>query len=152
MNPDWMRWIISSINKYFSDAISPSLYLYISGTDRRTESLKDYAELRRDGPSCTELSKNYWQIDVVIDILVVNKMNVGDLYAFERNIGLVQSAFTTDFPVYMYGNSPDEMLGCFVLRPQPDEPIRTSYFDQIQNDLRLRQASVEACYRMFLTT
>lgn len=151
MNPNWTRWIIASINKHFSDAVSP-FDLFIEGTDRRTALEHDYAELRRDGPEYCELSKGYWQIDITIDILVVNKLNDQDIYTLERNVGLVQSAFTTDIPVFEYGDSPLSQLGCLVLCPRPDEPIRTNYFGQVENDSRLRQVSVDACYRMNIAT
>lgn len=155
MNANWTRWIIASLNKHFSDIISPTLYMFIEGTDRHTEERRDYAEFRRDGPRACELSRGYWQFDVYVDVLVVNEMNDTDIYTLERSLGLVQSAFTTDIPVFQYGDGPSDnsliQLGCLVLCPNPDEPIRTTYFGQVQNDVRLRQASVEACYRMYLT-
>lgn len=155
MNPNWVRWIVASINKHFNDVINPTLYMHIEGTDRRSQDLHDYAEFRRDGPQATELSKGYWELDIEVDILVVNEFSPNDLYALERNLGLVQSAFTTDIPVFMYGDGDDDdplvQLGCLVLCPRPDEPIRTTFFGQVQNELRLRQASVDACYRMNLT-
>jgi hypothetical protein len=151
MNPNWTRWIVASINKHFADIIKPDLDLYIEGTDRRTGQEQNYAELRHDGPRCTELSKGYWHIDVVVDILVVSKTNDQDIYTLERNLGLVQSAFTEDIPVFKYGDDPSDQLGCLTLCPRPDEPIRTNNFGQVENDTRLRQASVDACYRMNLS-
>lgn len=159
MNPDWQRWITMSLNKAFNDSLSdadPPLFLYIEGTNRRTNEQKTYAELRIDGPYYTELSKDYWQIDVDIDVLVMNKTNNEDMYAMQRAIGTVLAAFTTDIPVFMYGNGTDDnpmtQLGCFRLLPNDEVPIRVTNFGQPKLENREYQATVNAKYRMNLST
>lgn len=158
MNPNWQRWITASLNKNFNDVLSDAdqpLPLYIEGTDRRTNELQTYAELRVDGPYYVELSKGYWQIDVDIDVLIDHKVNNEDLYAMQRAIGTVLAAFTTDIPVFMYGDGTDDdpmtQLGCFKLLPD-EEPIRVTNFGQPKLENREYQATVNAKYRMNLST
>lgn len=155
MNLNWQRWITASLYKHFKDACdSASLFMYIEGTDRRTNEQRTYAELRVDGPYYTELSKGYWQIDVDIDVLVMDKTNNVDLYSMQRAIGNVLAAFTTDIPVFMYGAGTDDdpmtQLGCFKLLPNDAEPIRVTNFGQPKLEIKESQASVEARYRMNL--
>ena len=136
-------------------ALSPPLDLYIEGVDRRTDSEANYAELRYDGPHFDEISRGYWQVDIAIDVLVTSKLNDQNIYTLEINNGAVLAAFTTDVPVFLYGDGPSDnpttQLGCFSLCPRPDEPIRVTNFGQIQNDARFRQTSIEATYRMNLS-
>lgn len=159
MNPNWQRWVVASFNKHFNDAITgnnPPLFMYVEGTDRRTNEQQTYTELRVDGPYYTELSKGYWQLDVEVDILIMHKVGNVDLYAPQRAIGIVLAAFTTDIPVFMYGDGTDDdsltQLGCFVLLPDEPEPIRVTNFGQPRLENREYQSTVNAKYRMFLST
>lgn len=151
-NPNWSRWIAASINKHFNDVLSASnLPLYIEGTDRRTDCIQDYAELRYTGPRFTELSRNYWQIDIDLDVLVVSKTNDANIYTPETEVGVVLAAFTEDIAVFTYGDDPNVQLGCF--RLSPDNPgVIVNNFGYPRDQVRLRQASVEATYRMNLST
>lgn len=156
MDPNWLRWIVASITKHFADALNGSLYLQIEGTDRRTDQLQDYAELRYDGPTFDELSKGYWCIHINLDVLVCSKINDVNIYTPQVDVGVVLAAFTSDIPIFCYGNGqqddPNLQLGCMVLKPYADVPIRVTNFGINREQVRLRQASVEATYRMYITT
>lgn len=156
MDPNWIRWIVASINKHFSDALAAAgLDLYVEGQDRRTDQEENYAELRYTGPRFFELSKGYWQIDVDLDVLVCSKTNDRNIYTPEVGVGSVLAAFTNDLPVSRYGKGPADdanvQLGC--LRLVPDNGgICVNNFGYPKDQVRLRQASVEATYRMNLST
>lgn len=153
-NPNWIRWIKSSINLHF-DALISGIPLFIEG-ENRDDGLKSSAELRMDGPDFSEISKGYWQFDIMIDVLIKSHFSDKDAYIRERNIGYVLAAFTTDISIFRYGDSADDdrtaLLGCFKLCPSEGEPIRVLHFGQVTNDIRLTQTSVQAAYRMNLTT
>lgn len=147
MDPRWTRWIVASLNTWFTAHIN--IPLFISGTDRRTETLHDYAELRIDGPAYNELSKGYWRVDVTVDVLVVSKMNDRNIYSLEDDIASVCSAFNGPIPIYEYRDAPATTLDCLVSNPGATV---VTMFGQFRNDLRLRQATVESKYHTFLTT
>lgn len=151
MNSNWCRWIKASCIKHFSDSLSSYIPLFVEGTDRRTESEQSYCEFRIDGPHASELSRDFWELDIVINILVVTIRTDGNIYQHETNVGVVFDAFINGITVKRYG--PDSMiddqsiLGCLNKR----EKIIVSNFGQVQNDMRMIQSTVEARYRLNLT-
>jgi hypothetical protein len=156
VDPNWIRWIVSSLNKHFNDALTAAgLPLFVEGPDRRTDKLQDYAEFRYSGPRFLELSKGYWQVDVDIDILVVSKTNDINIYTPEVGVGNVLAAFTNDVAVFQFGTGPGDdpnaQLGCLRLVP-PNGGLTVNNFGYPREQVRLRQASVEATYRMNLST
>lgn len=156
VDPNWTRWIAASLCKHFKDSLDSSgLPLFVEGQLRRTDHLEDYAELRYTGPRFNELSRGYWQIDVDLDVLIVSKSKNTSIFDPEIDVGAVLAAFTEDIPVQKYGNKPgddpDVQLGCLRLNPEGGE-IVVNNFGYPQDQVRLRQASVEATYRMNLQT
>jgi len=156
VDPNWTRWIAASLDQHFKESLADSgLTLFVEGQLRRTDHCEDYAELRYTGPRINELSRNYWQIDVDLDVLVVSKSKNTSIFGPEVDVGKVLAAFTEDIPVFKYGNGPDDdpnvQLGCLLLN-RDDGEILVNNFGYPQDQVRLRQASVEACYRMNLTT
>lgn len=156
MNTNWPRWIFASITQHFADAIT-NYDVFVEGMDRKTNTLKDIAEIRVDGPRINEQSKDDWRIYVEINILIQSVMNDSDLHRLYRIIGDVNVAFQTCILVYKYGTGDDDdqsKLGCFNLVSDEDnrEQIITSNFGQIDKSVRLQQATVEAHYEMFLST
>lgn len=156
MRQHWPRWIKASLNKYFTDQLNP-LYLLIEGTEREKGTIDhQHAELRVDGPHVTELSKGYWQLEVVVDVLILLKMGIQDIYAIDRIAGNVLAAFQSSIPVFQYGNGPDDdpltMLGCLLLCPDDKESIIITNFGQPLVNSKTLEQTVEAKYRMNLTT
>jgi hypothetical protein len=158
MDSNWPRWIKASVNRAFDQDIrvASGLPLFIEGTDRRTEDLQTYAELRIDGPTITELSKGYWQFEITIDVLVNSKRNDEDIYTLERAVGNVLAAFKHSISVFKFGDglndNPTELLDCLILLPRAKDSIIVTNFGQTDIAVRLFQTTVEASYRMNLTT
>ena len=152
MNVNWPRWTRASFNVAFVNAISTEsgLPLFIEGTDRRTEKLPAYAELRLSGPSVTELSRGYFQLDLMVDVLVCTKRNDGDIYAHDRSIQSALSAFTTNVSVFQFGDDPSVLVGCYVLLPRSKESIAITNFGQVDPTVRMFQSTIEATYRLCL--
>jgi hypothetical protein len=156
VDPNWPRWIAASLARHFDAELTlAGLPMYLEGQDRRTDRLTDYAEFRYTGPRITELSKDYWQLDVDVDVLVVSKTSDSNIYTPEAGVGVVLAAFTPDIPVFRYGkgpqDDPDDQLGCLRMVPQTGGVLVTN-FGPPKDQVRLRQASVEATYRMNLST
>ena len=156
MDPNWLRWIIASVTQHFATSLTAAgLYLQVEGTDRRTDQIQDYAELRHDGPRFNELSKGYWRIDLDLDVLVCSKTNDLNIYTPEIDVGNVLAAFNDEIAVFKLGNKPQDdpnvQLGCLTL-DNANGPIRVTNFGINREQVRLRQASVEATYRMYIST
>lgn len=151
-NEQWPLWIMRSINKSFYASLAAS-NLYIEGMTRDTRTLEKFFELRVDGPKATEESKDYWKLEVIVNILVMvakvdDQNNIEDQY-----IGLASAALSSAINVYRYGKTAesilndDSLLGCLKRMPVI-EPHR---FGIIEPDTAIIQATVEARYKMFIS-
>lgn len=126
--------------------------MYVEGQDRATSELAEYIELRVDGPYIKEQSKNLYRVDLECNVLCCAKRDEVDNHKIHRITGKVASIFTSNIPVFKFGNGPDDnsstLVGCLVRRDDKKEGIITSHFGQIDPDVNLMQATVEAHYRM----
>ena len=88
-------------------------------------------------------------------MLVCSKTNDRNIYTPEIDVGNVLAAFTDEIAVFKLGNNPLDdplvQLGCLTLVPD-NGPIRVTNFGINREQVRLRQASVEAIYRMNIST
>lgn len=153
INVNWARWIHASINKQFNDNCHSTVKLYIEGTERNTRAIKNFLELRIDGPKIDEISRNYYRLYVEINILAQALLDV-DIYQLQRLVGLAQSLFV-DIPVYKYGTGTEDteaLLGCLqrITSVRGSEFIDATNFGQIAPDNKINQATIETHYEMFL--
>ena len=155
------RWINASINKHFLGfrdiikqdqivKIVSEVPLFIEGTDRQTSNLEDFAELRINGPLIKECSKGYFDVDVMVNVIIQSKMNNEDIYKHQRDIGTLLKAFTDHIDVFKYGDD-SSFFGCLVMRTDQSQKIDITNFGQIDPAIRLLQSVVAAEYRMNLT-
>ena len=154
INKNWPRWLFASVSKHFSDRRS-GLIMYIEGQHRDTRSLKDFIELRMDGPQFTEISHNYWKVYVEINMLVQSAMDNNNYHRIHTNVGIVAAAFS-DIVLYKYGNGPDDdqsQWGCLSLIQDSDKRQRLDifHFGQIDRQTKLLQATVEGHYDTHIT-
>ena len=148
------RWLFASVSKHFDDN-KQDLALFIEGQYRTTRNIKDFIELRFDGPDLTEISKGYWKVYTEINVLVQSAMDDENFHRIHTTVGKVVAAFT-DIEVYKYGTGDDDddsLLGCLVLLAdaRSKEKTKVAHFGQIGPDTMLLQASVEGHYLMHLT-
>ncbi len=146
---NWPRWIFASISKHFNDvAILNSIPMFIEGTHRFTKSDKKYFELRIDGPNFQEVSKNYFRLDVNVNILWAFNQDDEDFHEPQRIIGFLAHAID-DICIYKYGSGvldDSSLLGMLQLKLGP----RANNFGQVRSDVRLMQGTVEGTYRMYV--
>lgn len=153
INTNWARWIFASVSKHFDDR-KGALPLYIEGQHRDTKDIKDFMELRMDGPFITELSRNYFRLFIEINVLVQSALDDTNYHRIHGNVGLVASIFTA-IEIFKFGTGVDDddtQLECMrLIQDSPsNERIQINHFGQIEPDIELIQSTVEGHYEMFL--
>jgi hypothetical protein len=154
INKSWARWIKASVSKHFDDR-KESLVLFIENQHRDTDEEKDFLELRMDGPRCEEVSRDCWKIRVEVNIICQSVMNDMDYHIIDDLVGVAQSAFSNNIPVFRYGNRPPDdqtFLGCLVLQQSAERRdfVEANRFGQIDIRTKLLQSAVEGHYLMDL--
>lgn len=151
-NINWPRWIHASFAKHF-DSKKGVYHLFIEGQERNTSGLEQWAEFRIDGPFTIEWSKNYFHLDVEINILMMTLYDELDLYKHQRIIGQFYGAFEPCIPMFKFGTGPDDDQSQFAImkiRHAFRERIVQSNFGDIQSDVRMTQNTLEGHYRATL--
>jgi hypothetical protein len=160
-NPNWPRWIFASLAVHFKGiADGLPLNMIAEGVDEReSETMQgDRCELRINGPSIRESSKNYWRVWINVNILLTDYMEGQgeNTYKLMNWGGAFLEGMNLPIPIYKYG--PDvggvddqTLLGCLtMLRGSSDESIRLIHFGQIGQVERVRQAAVDGRFEMYL--
>ena len=154
INANWARWIFASVSKHFDDR-KGTLTLYIEGQHRATSKLKEYLELRMDGPTWNEASKDYFIGNIQINVLITVAMDEEDYHRPYSVAGQVQQAFTKTIDVFRFGDGPDDdgtYLGCLQLKQNraTGDFVELNWFGIIDTDDQLVQATVEGHYCLTL--
>lgn len=148
------RWCFASTSKYITDHSGINVVNFVEGTDRK-DILKDTVEFRMDGPRLHEQSKGQWQIWIAINMLVSTTMNNQDFHEKHRILGKLVNALRGPIPVFKLGDGPkdnrEELVGCLTVIQDRFNRIQVNHFGQIDQTVRLEQATVEARYFMYLS-
>jgi len=147
------KWCFASIAKHFID-LRQSLPMFVEGQHRDTNKYTDYSEVRIDGPYCVESSRDYWTIDVVINILVGSTINDRDAYRYLKNSGIVLEAFTPNIKVFKLGTEVEDdgtLLGCLYLKGTGRDSIIVTHSGLNKETKGIRYSEVEGSYQMVLT-
>jgi hypothetical protein len=156
-NPNWARWVFASVATYLKDVAKENgLPVLIEGLDDRTTEFMeatDRCEVRITGPFTREVSRNYFQIEVVVNVLFLSRYEEQkNRYAIIQKTGVFQEAMDGPVAVYKYGNGPDDdehaLVGCLLPVQGRHNAIRVLHFGQINPTDRLKQSMVDASYRM----
>ena len=145
----WARWSLIAFFDAANDVKTDDYPVYLEGDIRTTALLRNFAEVRLDGPDFIEQTKNKYRLEVVFNLLVNSKVDPQDLYAIERVMGQFQRAFAKCIPVYKKGGGAlddESLLGEYHLF----EGVDQDKFGIIEKDTQLMQVSLEAHYRMSL--
>ena len=155
-NKNWPRWVFTSIADHFKIvAAAETIPFLIEGIEDRTSGkirLIDHAELRINGPSSKELSRNDYVLTFNVNIILQSYMDEHNAYTIVQNAGVFYAAMGP-IDVYKHGNGPDDdgsFLGCLVLREELAEPRFVQHFGQIKEDTRLRESMVGGKYKICL--
>lgn len=142
MNENMVKWITSSINKYFMDN-DEDYKLWLEG-ESITDILakQDHAEIRID-MDVLFVAKDSHHIPIYINILCVSSINSQDIYKIQRMVGKYLSLFITSIPIYQYGDLPTTLVGCAQLQ---DQVIITNFAEKDN----MQRTSLEGEYRLVL--
>lgn len=157
MNANLPRWILASVATHFETVASGiSLPFFVEGINERESSTSnaDHAELRTTGPFIKELSNDYFNVSVVINVLLTNYMNTtGGAYDLEGWCGTFQTTMLDPISIYKYGSGAgddDSLIGCLRIKKNRNDAVKVFNFGQLSGVDRIRQAEVDATYEMDL--
>jgi hypothetical protein len=160
-NENWPRWIFASIaDRFKTVADGLNIPILVEGIDER-EAAKirtvSHVELRVHGPETNEISHNYFQLHVEINLLLT-QLNDGakqNSYQLIQFCGVLQKAASGSIPIYRFG--PDTLgvddstlVGCLSPDPLRNRAITVFHFGEIDRDRRIRQSAVDGRYVVFL--
>jgi len=144
MNANWPRWILASTSYIFKTAADAfPIHMYLEGTKRRTDTRSTFIEFRLNGPRVTEVSSDYYKLEVEINVLFAVTVE-DDFHLPQKVIGMLLETMT-DVCVYKYGDD-DTLLGTLVLKRQPVNVVTGN-----QTETEIVQGLVNGSYAMYLT-
>jgi hypothetical protein len=158
-NPNWARWIFSSIAKNLQAvAVTNDIPAIVEGVDDETDTFTkatDHVEIRISGPSTKKMSGEY-RIRMDVNVLLTSRFDgqKKNRHAILTNAGLFHEAMDRAILIYKYGNAAgddDSYLGCLTLRPGKNDAVRVIHFGKIDPTDKIKQSVVDARYEMFLT-
>lgn len=150
LNQNWPRWVFASFSKWFLDR-AQGISFFVEGEDQKTEELANYFEFRMNGPVCTEISKDYWKLEAVVNILVVSKQNNTSIHTIHQNVGIAAAAFTKCVPMFHYGLTDDNsQFGVMQLTTYEGEAIKITHIGQVNPEVKAMQSMVQGYYCMLL--
>ncbi|KKM60634.1 hypothetical protein LCGC14_1539870 [marine sediment metagenome] len=145
----WPRWILASISKHFNDIVDTyNIPFFLEGTNRLVDDEKKFIECRIDAPDITQLNKNYYKLNTIINILWSFNQDNENFHETQRLIGIINNAMD-DICIYRYGNDfidNQELLGIMTLQGE----TQIDDFGQVRSDVRLMQGTVEGTYKMYI--
>jgi hypothetical protein len=149
LNQSWPRWVFASVSSHFNQH-RQGLPMFIEGQHRNTRNMKDFIELRMDGPQFTEVNRGEWRIYFEVNILIQSTMDNENYHRIHTNVGIVAAAFT-DIVMFKYGNQPGDdnsVWECAKILQDVGkrQHIDIFHFGQIDTQTKLVQSTVEGHY------
>lgn len=150
MNPNWQRWIVSSIHKHFKaacDAASIKYYAEAVPSNMEKDQLSFWCEGRIDGPYWSGGAKGQYPCIIEVNMFLTVKKDLQDIYQADRLKGILTVPFTTALPVLKLGvgtdDDPTSVVTCLNLITDGREKLVVSDFGQSGPGVQVKQACVE---------
>lgn len=166
-NPNWARWIFASIADYLKAvAIENDLPSLVEHLEERTPQFMqatDRCEIRMTGPYTSEISNNYYKVEMAVNVLLTSRYDgkSKNAYTILELAGQFHEAMDQDIPIWNFGNQPGDyvdddpdsqiLLGCLSPASGKNDAIRVFNFGQIDKIDKLKQTAVDARYVMYLS-
>jgi len=159
-DPNWARWVFASVATYLTEvAASNALPCLVEGLDERTSEFlaaPDRCEIRITGPFTRELSHNYFQMEVVVNVLFTSTYGEEkNQYAILKTVGAFHEAMDGAIAIYKYGDEPgddeEELIGCLSPGNKRSDSVRVLHFGQVDATTKVKQSMVDARYVMELS-
>lgn len=151
---NWARWLYASMSHHFSERLAPIPFI-TEGEDQAKQRQQDYVEFRMNGPICTEISKDFWRVEVVVNLLFVCKRSDKNTYKIYQNSGIGLAAFIKAISAKKYGNGLEdtqETFGCLIRATHNGEEVEVINLGQVGADVFEMQSMVQGYYRMLVET
>lgn len=150
LNEKWTKWVIASVNKYFSDALTT--FTLISKVDgQETDFTGDkWVEIRIQGPTFTKQSLHVYKIDTIITIIhTMKRAKVGSSNAYQRwvDCGNIQKLMDTNIQINQLGiGDSGAALVCIAPQSKIDLINWGEMTLDSQTPIRAYQTTIEAPY------
>lgn len=147
-DPKFTRWLHASIRKFVEERLREKrsrIKLFNEADIRDTNKATEHFELRIDGPYRRNVGTvNDFVADVEINILINTTYFENELFRHQNNMGLASYLLDATIPISKIGDSADDksLIGYLTLTESP----LSSNFGQIDNNVQVQQATVEAHY------
>lgn len=148
IDPNLIRWINASVNKFLTDNATP-YKLHISGQELDFDSLpQSWAELHVSALDLDEVTSGSYEIDLILTVMCT-ALFTNDDYLIHRISGQFQGLLSGSILVYRYGDD-NGFIGCL----QPQKKARVQPFGPMQIDgakagpIRVKSQSVEQEFHM----
>jgi hypothetical protein len=160
INENWARWVFATMSGDFVNAMAADtdvdFELFIEGTHKGLPTETELLEFRMDGPQTRQPSRGCFVLEFEINILVRSYMDDVDFHKMRRSCGKVATFLQKNHCIYRYGDGPDDddesLLGTLQLKNRrSDEHVRINNFGQIDANVRIEEATVEALFEIHLT-
>jgi hypothetical protein len=161
-NPNWTRWVFASVADVLKTvATTNSLAVYVEHLDERTEAFiqsSDRCEIRITGPFTREVSKDYHQLLMDVNVLLTSRYDgaAKNQYNILKFAGLFHGALSMPIPVWNYGNEEGDygddpqFLGCLLPKGAKSDLVKVFNFGMTNETDKLKQTVVDARYEMQL--
>jgi hypothetical protein len=157
-NPNWARWAFASVatlmKKVAEDAGIPAL---VEGLDERTTDYMqapERVEIRMSGPFTKELSKDYHELGVDINLLFTSRYEINaNQYDIIKAVGKFHEALDNPIPLLRLGKEPGDdgsLVCCLLPRTGRNDALRVYHFGQTDATDRQKQVMVDARYVGYL--
>lgn len=143
-NENWPRNITSSAMDYLDSNLDGKIY--IEGEDRDTNTVREYVELRVDGPWAVALPDDYWLLTFDVNVLCVVS-NKDNLYRMQDLTGKVAKLLATNISIT---DSNLVELGCATLNTKRRRRLEINNFGATEINGSIMQSTVEAHHKITL--
>ena len=155
---NWTRWCFASVATLFKgiakDANIPAL---VEGLDERMTDFMEApnrVEIRMSGPFTKELSKDYYELGVDVNLLLTSRYEVnGNQYDILKAAGVFHAAMYDPIPILKYGDQEGDdqsLVGCMLLRDGKNDAVRVFHFGQTDQTVRQKQVMIDARFVTYL--
>ena len=160
VNPNWARWAFASVATLFKRvAAENEIAAFVEGLDERDTAFMEAAnrvEIRCTGPFTKELSRDYYDFGLDINVLFTSRYEAGaNQYDILKTVGTFHEVMDNPIPILRFGDLPGDdasLLGCLLLRSGRNDALRVFHFGQTDQTDRQKQVMIDGRYVTYLDT
>jgi hypothetical protein len=158
VDPNWARWTFASVmtlmKQLAQEAGIPAL---VEGLDERTTAYMEAparVEIRMSGPFTRELSIDYHEVSVDINLLFTSRYEINaNQYDILKTVGQFHTALDSPIAMLRLGDQPGDdgsLVGCLLPRTGRNDAVRVFHFGQTDQTDRQKQVMIDARYVAYI--